>query len=56
MDSENGHMSLVDFKSLFVKMPDNLSQHPIRILHSHIFLYISVGRRRNKLLINGMTY
>jgi hypothetical protein len=54
MDSEIGHMFLVVFKPLFAKLLDSLLQHPIRIFHSHIFLYISVGRRGNKLLINLM--
>jgi len=55
MDSESGHMSLVVFKPPFVKIPDNLSQHPIQIFYTHIFLYVSVGIRRNKLLMNHMT-
>ena len=37
MDSESGHMSLVVFKPQFVKITDNLSQHPVRIFHTHIF-------------------
>ena len=56
MESESVHMSLVVFKPRFLKIPDNLSQHPIQIIHNNIFLYISVGIRRNKLLMNRMTY